>query len=155
MKTLCLTLPFSPGNFWPKTTRLSFPTYPIRLTCPPATFLWFSDWRLNWKAAILTQLRWPRQNHRRSWTPSQNTISRMNLKNGRRSGKSAHMRKGTTSRVTVGSKPKISLWPDGNISTGNDGYQQHFILFIFLNSILFAIWTAILYEAQNETESIG
>jgi hypothetical protein len=31
-----LTLPFSPGIFWPKTTRLSSPTHP--------TFLSFPDW---------------------------------------------------------------------------------------------------------------
>jgi hypothetical protein len=32
-----ITLPFSPLNFWPKTTWLSFPTNP--------TFLCFSEWR--------------------------------------------------------------------------------------------------------------
>jgi hypothetical protein len=33
----CLILPFSLGNFWPKTTRLSSLTHP--------TFLYFLDWR--------------------------------------------------------------------------------------------------------------
>jgi hypothetical protein len=34
----------------------------------------------NWKASILTQLKWLRQNVRRCWTPSQNTTSRVHLK---------------------------------------------------------------------------
>jgi hypothetical protein len=37
MTTHHLTIPFSPGNFWPKTTWLSSPTHP--------TFLCFPDWR--------------------------------------------------------------------------------------------------------------
>jgi hypothetical protein len=37
MTTRCLTLPFSPGNFWPKTTWLSSHNYP--------TFLCFPNWR--------------------------------------------------------------------------------------------------------------
>jgi hypothetical protein len=53
-----------------------------------------------WKAAILTQLRWSRQNCGWCWTPSQNMTSRMYLKNG----KSA--REGTTLRVMVVSRPK-------------------------------------------------
>jgi hypothetical protein len=36
--------------------------------------------------AILTQLRWSRQNHRQCWTPSQNTGYKMHFKNGRRTG---------------------------------------------------------------------
>jgi hypothetical protein len=35
MTMRCLTLPFSPGNFWPETTWLSYPTFP--------TFACFSD----------------------------------------------------------------------------------------------------------------
>jgi hypothetical protein len=36
--------------------------------------------------AILSQLRWSRQNRRRYWTPSENMTSRMHLRNGRRLG---------------------------------------------------------------------
>jgi hypothetical protein len=62
-----LTLPFSPGNFWPETTLLLSLTHPTCLIGPLRLF-WFPDWRRNWKAAILTQLRWWRQNRRRCWT---------------------------------------------------------------------------------------
>jgi hypothetical protein len=37
--THSLTFPFSPGNFWPKTTWLLSSTHPTRPTWPPATFL--------------------------------------------------------------------------------------------------------------------
>jgi hypothetical protein len=50
MTTHHLTLSLSPGNFCQKLTWLSSPTHP--------TFLCFPNWRYNWKAAILTQLRW-------------------------------------------------------------------------------------------------
>jgi hypothetical protein len=43
--THLLTLLFSSGNLWPKTTRLTSPTHPTRLACPAATFLCFPDWR--------------------------------------------------------------------------------------------------------------
>jgi hypothetical protein len=45
MTTHRLTLPFSPQNFWPKTTWLSSPTHPTHLTWSPATFLCFPNWR--------------------------------------------------------------------------------------------------------------
>jgi hypothetical protein len=38
MKTHPLTLPFRPGNFWPKITWLSSPTHPTCLTWPLMTF---------------------------------------------------------------------------------------------------------------------
>jgi hypothetical protein len=44
MKMHHLTLPISPRNFLPKTTWLSSPTHPTRLTWPPALFC-FPDWR--------------------------------------------------------------------------------------------------------------
>jgi hypothetical protein len=44
-------------------------------------------WRQNWKSAILTELRWSRQNRSRWWTPSQDTVSRMHLKCKRSTGK--------------------------------------------------------------------
>jgi hypothetical protein len=62
-----------------------------------ATFLRFPDWRSNWNAAVLTQMRWLRQNRKWCWTLSQNTISRMNLNKGRSAGNGAYMQKGTTS----------------------------------------------------------
>jgi hypothetical protein len=43
------------------------------------------------------------------WTPSQNTTSRMHLKNGRRAGSGAYARKGTTSSVMVASMPEVSF----------------------------------------------
>jgi hypothetical protein len=52
---------------------------------------------------------------------SQNTTSRMHLKNIRSVGKGAYVRKRTTSRVMVASRPKIKFWPDGNTSLGNYG----------------------------------
>jgi hypothetical protein len=67
--TYPLTRRFSPGNLWPKTTWLSSRTDP--------TFICLPYWRWNWKAAILTQFRWWRQNRRRSWTPSRNSTNRM------------------------------------------------------------------------------
>jgi hypothetical protein len=39
----------------------------------PPYFLCFPDWKLNWKDAILIQLRWSMQNLGQCWTPSQNT----------------------------------------------------------------------------------
>jgi hypothetical protein len=42
------TLPFSPGNYWPKTTWVAH-MHP--------TFLCFHNWRCNWKGAMLTKLR--------------------------------------------------------------------------------------------------
>jgi hypothetical protein len=46
----------------------------------PTLLFCFLDWSWNLKAAVLTQLRWWRQNLRRCWTPSQNTTSRMHTK---------------------------------------------------------------------------
>jgi hypothetical protein len=53
--------------------------------------------------AILTQLKWARQNCRQCWTSSQNTTSRMHLKNVRSAGNGAY---GDVSKCVV-------LW--GNI----------------------------------------
>jgi hypothetical protein len=122
----CLTLPSSPGNFWPKITWLLSFTHPTHLIWPHATFLcFFPDRRQNWKEAILTQLKWSRKNRRWCWTPSQNTNSRMHLQNGRSIRNGAYMRKGTTSSVMVGSRPKVSLWPECSISSGNCGNQYY------------------------------
>jgi hypothetical protein len=55
------------------------------------------------ETAILSQLRWLRQNHRWSWKPSQNTTSRMRLRNGRSTENCVYAQKGSTSRVIVAS----------------------------------------------------
>jgi hypothetical protein len=89
---------------------------------PPTQLFCFHDWRQNWKAAILTQLRWSRQNRKQCWTPSQNMTSRMHLKSGRSAGNCAYARKGTTSRVMVANRPKVSFWPDGSTSPRNYGW---------------------------------
>jgi hypothetical protein len=46
---------FSPRNIWPKTTWLSPPTHPTRLTWPPATFLCFPEAQKRWEPCILVQ----------------------------------------------------------------------------------------------------
>jgi hypothetical protein len=67
------------------------------------------------------QLRWSRQNYTWRWTPSQNTTSRMQLRNSRSAWNGTCERKGTTSRVKTASRPKISFRPDGSISSRNYG----------------------------------
>jgi hypothetical protein len=52
-------------NLWSEIIWLPFPTH--------STCLCFLHQRYNFKAAILTQLRWWGQNHRRCWTPSSRT----------------------------------------------------------------------------------
>jgi hypothetical protein len=47
------------------------------------------------------------------------TTSRMNLKNGRRAGYSAYAQKGTTSMVTLVSRPEVSFLPDDSTSPEN------------------------------------
>jgi hypothetical protein len=53
----------------------------------------------------LTRLRWYRQNRRRCWSPSQNTTSRMELRNDRSAGNGANEWNGTTSRAMAASRP--------------------------------------------------
>jgi hypothetical protein len=84
-----------------KATWLTSPNHPA--------FLWFPDWKWSWEAAILTQLRTSRQNHRRCWTPLQNTISRIHLKNCGIARNSAYAQKGTISRMMVDSGSKVSF----------------------------------------------
>jgi Tfp pilus assembly protein PilV len=43
------------------------------------------------------------------------------FKNGRHIGNSAYVWKGTTSRVMVACKPKVSFCPNGSTSSGNYG----------------------------------
>jgi hypothetical protein len=80
---------FHQGIFWPKTTWLLSPTHPTRLAWLPATFLFLPIE----EAAILSQLRWSRQN-----ILTEHTTSRMHLKDGRNAGNSEYARKGTTFR---------------------------------------------------------
>jgi hypothetical protein len=64
---------FSPGKFWQRIYLLS-PTHSTRLTWPPATFL-FPWSTIKLKDYNFDTIEWSRQNHRQSWTPSQNTTS--------------------------------------------------------------------------------
>jgi hypothetical protein len=57
-----LTLSFQPGNFWPKTTWLSSPTHPIRLTWFPATFVCFKTCWHSWGKIVGCA-----ENHRGTW----------------------------------------------------------------------------------------
>jgi hypothetical protein len=84
---------FNQRIFYQKTTWLSYPIYP--------TFIYFS----NWKAAILTQLTWLRQN----LGISQNMTSGKHFKNGRSAGNGAYTQNGTTFRVMMVSIPKVSF----------------------------------------------
>jgi hypothetical protein len=75
-----LTLPFTPGNFWPRT----------KWCRPPLTLLsWLGPLRLSLflrkiklEGRHFTQLVWSRQNHSQ-YLPSRNTTFRMRLKSGR------------------------------------------------------------------------
>jgi hypothetical protein len=69
------------------------PKYNMTVVLHPPYFLLFPRLKINWKTAILTQLRWSRQNRRRCWTPSQNTTSRMHLRNVGLTGNVAYARK--------------------------------------------------------------
>jgi hypothetical protein len=46
----------------------------------------------------------------------------MNLKNGKSNRNSAYMQKGTTARVMVASRPKVSFWADDSTSPRNYGW---------------------------------
>jgi hypothetical protein len=49
----------------------------------------------------------------------------MHLKNGRSTQNGAYSWKGTTSRVTLGSKPKVSFRPLGSTRPRNYGYMNN------------------------------
>jgi hypothetical protein len=49
----------------------------------------------------------------------------MHLKNGRSAGNGAYARKGTTSKVMVASRLKVSFWPDGSTTAVNYGYMWY------------------------------
>jgi hypothetical protein len=97
-----LLLPFSPRILWPKTTWLLSHTL-------STLFLCFPDWQ-NWKATILTQLRWSRQNRRRCGTLSQNTTPRTHLKMTSAGKGPCDAREVTTSRVMLASRNKGSFF---------------------------------------------
>jgi hypothetical protein len=82
-----LTLPFSNKNFVQKQHDCRFPTT-LRFCSP--------DWRYKWKTAILTQLRWSRQNR---WTPSQNTNSTIYFKKAE-----------TLGTVHTGERGLLQMW---------------------------------------------
>jgi hypothetical protein len=58
-------------------------------------------------------------NHRWCWIPSHNMTSDMHLKNWRNAGNGACAWKGTTLRVMVANRSKVSFWPDGSTSPWN------------------------------------
>jgi hypothetical protein len=108
-RTHCLTLPFSQGNFLPKTTRPSPPTYLTSLTYPPATFLCFFPLKkkLNGRHFHTIEV---------IEAESQavlNTLTKHDFqdafKNGSSAGNGAYARKGTISRVMVASKLNVSF----------------------------------------------
>jgi hypothetical protein len=87
----------------------------------PTYFYLFSRLKIKLKGHHFEQLRWLRENCRWCWTPSQNRTTRMHIKNGGNIENSAYTWKGTTSRVMVTSRLKVSFWPDGSTRTGNYG----------------------------------
>jgi hypothetical protein len=59
------------------------------------------------------------------------------FKNGRSAGNGAHVWKGTTSRVMVARRFKVTFCPDGNTGPGNYGYhlilvQDITFIFVFI-----------------------
>jgi hypothetical protein len=60
---------------------------------------------------------------RQCWTLLQNTTSRMCLQKDRCVGNGAYAQKGTTLRVMLTSRPKVSFWPDCSTSPGSYGYK--------------------------------
>jgi hypothetical protein len=109
-----ITLLFSSRNLFTKSKITVVRNHP--------TLLCFPEWGWNWKTTVLTQLRWSRQNRRQCLTPSQNKTSRIHLHHDRSSEDDAYARKGTTSRVMLASRPKVSFWPDDSPSPKNYGY---------------------------------
>jgi hypothetical protein len=101
--TRCLTLPFSPGNFWPKTTWLiSHPSNFFSLTedkteRPPFWHSWDDRGRITGDAE---------HPHR---TRKAETLGMLRT------------RKVNTSSVIVASMLKVIFWPDAGISPGNYG----------------------------------
>jgi hypothetical protein len=53
--------------------------------------------------------------------------SSMRLTNGRSTGNGAYTRKGTTLRVMVASRSKVSFWPNGSTSPGNYGWLNEWM----------------------------
>jgi hypothetical protein len=124
---------------------------------PLTTLAWLGPMRLFYfppLPTILAHLGWSRQNRRRCWTLSQNTTSKMDLKNDKTLG---YARKVITSNVLVTNRPQVSfdqlgarvpeLWiwviysqPPGRISgniriighqnvlgEGDDGVRIHYV----------------------------
>jgi len=88
-------------NSWLPKTLQWFPTHPIHLTLPPATFLLFPRWNYGWKGIVLTRLRRSTQKCKRLSTHSHLRTSRDVWNNGKHAGITVYLPKGTTSKETV------------------------------------------------------
>ena len=91
----------------PKTLQL-FPTPPICLTSPPATFSYSPRWNYDWKGVILTWLRRSMQKLKRLSTHSHLITSRDAWNHGKHGGITVYMPEGTTSKKTVWTR--VTLW---------------------------------------------
>jgi hypothetical protein len=106
------TLPFSPENFWPKTTWLQSPptllfsVSPIedKTEMPPLWNNWGYPGRMQAVLNTLTE------------HDFQDAFKKLSEALG------AYTCKWTTSSVMVTSGPKVSFWPDGSTSPGNYGW---------------------------------
>jgi hypothetical protein len=112
----CLTLPFSPGSFWPKDN--------CRL---PPTLL-FSASTIEDKTDRLPF--WHNWNYRSRIAdgaehPHRTQLPRSNLKSGRSAWNSAYTRKVTTLSIMMVSSLKVRFWPNGSTSPRNYGW--HFV----------------------------
>jgi hypothetical protein len=120
MTTHCLSLPFSQGNFLPKTWLLP-PTNPTHLIWRIVNFDCFPNWRYHHFDTIEV-IKVP------------NILTEHNFqdafKNGRSTGNSAYAWKGTTLRVIVASTSNVSFWPYVSTSPGNYGYELCMFKFI-------------------------
>jgi hypothetical protein len=116
---------FKPRNFLPKPTWLSPPTHFTRLIWPHDFFLF---------PLVMIPLLWHKWSDRgrivvRADTLTKHESLRMRLKSGRSDGNGEYARKGTTLRVMVATRPKISFWPDGNTSPENYGLIWYYYSF--------------------------
>jgi hypothetical protein len=93
--------------------------YQKQHNCRPPYFSLYPRLKIKLKGPHFDTIEWSRQNRRRSWTASQNTVFRINLKHDRSYGNGVYARKGTTSKVTVQQSRK--LW----IDLGNNGSPRN------------------------------
>jgi hypothetical protein len=69
----------------------------------------------------------------------------MHLKNGRSAGNGAYTWKGTTLRLMVANRPKISFWSYGSTNLGNYGYTKIFVLFSTKQFFMYPSYRATLW----------